>query len=81
MNSERGIYARARNKGIGGRIIQAASFLIHVSTDMLQFALAFLGAQIKSILGVTMEFGVTRIIQLYSIWMTIGFAPSMMMIG
>ena len=47
MNACRGKYARERNQGIGGRLIQAASFLIHVATDAFQLARAFLGVPDK----------------------------------
>ena len=47
MKACRGKYARERNQGIGGRLIQAASFLIHVATDAFQLAPNFLGAPDK----------------------------------
>ena len=48
MNAYRGAHAKGINKGVGGRLVQAASFLIHIAVDASQSAPAFLGCPRKA---------------------------------
>ena len=48
MNAYRGARAKGVNYGVGGRLVQAASFLIHIAVDASQSAPAFLGLPRKA---------------------------------
>ena len=48
MNAYRGAQAKGANFGVGGRLVQAASFLIHIAVDASQSAPAFLGLPRKA---------------------------------